>query len=1720
MHDNDSISWPDPDPVINADTKCTKINDVSRMSDFPDGTPVSRILFPRCEEDVKGILQAAHKSKKRIGIRGTKHSMGGHSVASQIGWEIDTKFLRHMIYDPKEDPNIVRCGPGCTWADLIKLLNPFGKSPRTMQSYCSFSVGGTLAVNAHGITTDFCLAESVLEIRLARVTKTGNVQVIECRPSSEEKRKSSLGNELFALAIGGYGLFGVITEVVLKVQDNVHLELDSMQLPISIDSSKFVRIYDNCRGCGGTVVTDDHENQEDDGFSLGKVEMKLARLNTVNLEKVSLYVFKKSSPSSTVSELPSKPRELSVASRLLYKWALPQLKGIRYSQEESSGKAVDWSQDEALTRNQLLFESAMPLAKLYSPILKRDDTFVLQEFFCPHHRLSEWIEAVKPIFKEIEDQQHKHSQDLILLNTTIRFVEKDDSTFLSYSRQNNGCFAFVLYYRIKRVEEVEKRLGEFHNRLAQITCDLGGTFYLPYRKCYSMKLLKASYPMIEEFAELKEKFDPSGLFGNLWFEEYVLPLTSNGYRTKWHSTANSQEHALDGDFPSHRGLKIVENNDQFKQMIPRSNSPHLIRRSNSYRTLLRSKKLRDEFRQQFLVQIFNLADPDEVMRVMTRAAWDPANNDDIDIYKQLYFHFHGSQTKLVGAQIPQYWRGIQQLRHQKEELTRQTISMLSKLGKAHSIRSYCCIGDHGKTVNSFVEALGITGSLWVVHSSDDINEKHEQAEVTQKMPSLATVLERGSLDPVAHEEILYDYMAELANEKMKIIPSGTVDLVTMNQGLHHIPIEKLFGFLNEVKRIMGPNGTFIIREHDLRIDAVTGKVPYAMLDLAHSVFNAVTGVEIRNERKEVRAFRPVMEWREILELVGFVDAMVYEVENEDPTWDEMMAFSKVSSHDASIIKSCEIHTMPCLSLDSQFPPVARIIRTLLGQIPTFILSNTCDILEFFRQQLPQLQECFRKAVEDLPTLLNEFEMSTSHARLIGKKVTDMFEHGLQSSFEQMIAAIDGVLSMLTQSDVQELYNFKNLGNIPELTLILPYLERKVEREGESCNDMEKMVIQFIRKNFPALLPDTADTEVKASSPTSCQSFDTEFSKTVEKNSRSVTGEEIQQFIESLQEHIPGILDPDIVVAQSGFTLPQQASLLGKFGGKTLPFACDNLASYLNRQIWTEMMQDLNTVKATGDLPTKSRLLSSSDEHPWHCVLQTLLKSPKVNLNQQGFFGLKLIGLGDICILYEKAKKEQDDLETTHTLDCDLEVTSCLATTNKSLEDLSRDWTDDVVQRVITYDGSEVNCLVDVAEVLEANFGYKSITSRKVDITVGLRLMHDQIHTKILKELSTTTSTKRDKLQIGFLPINEQLLVEIRNKGNSKKEIGDSLRRNFVIAATLGNAGKNQLNITYRRFLHGDIRSNASVQSSLSSGHIDNMKPVVNSILDMLEAKGIVRSDLHPSDGHYTWFKLNEWMQVEILDELVKSLEHSPWYRFPFTSFLRTYFNVFQQQCKIVQRKYGPLAAYGSEAFFVDLIPGVVMSALFSQLQLLAIPLKMTMPADGYDGHDQTRFCEEIIIHARLQKLETTFDFQEAIDQRILKVTLLPNNFIVLTTPPFKAMGEILKRFAIRIPTARVLQISNQTEVQVRISGNVGVNHDKNSDKELGRIQSLGGIKYAMDYRYPNASGTANLPTDTLESRNGTAFYCFHVECLALLDLFRLCESTPNFRVEQVYDFWN
>lgn len=253
--DLEGCLWPDPDPVPAAASETTTtteesqwllVDDVSRQSQ----TRVDRVVFPWDESEVVQILQEALHERKEIAIRGTQHSMGGHATCPN-GIIVDTKYLSHIRFVsssssviPPTNP-VVSVGPGCTWSRVIRFLNVHGKSPKTMQSYSSFSVGGTLAVNAHGITTDTCLIQDIQSFRLVhyeytnkngdadedtkKCTRLGQVITSVChRPSTAALASGVLSKEeeLFRLVVGGYGLFGIVTEVSLQISDNLPLLMD------------------------------------------------------------------------------------------------------------------------------------------------------------------------------------------------------------------------------------------------------------------------------------------------------------------------------------------------------------------------------------------------------------------------------------------------------------------------------------------------------------------------------------------------------------------------------------------------------------------------------------------------------------------------------------------------------------------------------------------------------------------------------------------------------------------------------------------------------------------------------------------------------------------------------------------------------------------------------------------------------------------------------------------------------------------------------------------------------------------------------------------------------------------------------------------------------------------------------------------------------------------------------------------------------------------------------------------------------------------------------------------------------------------------------------------------------------------------------------------------------------------------------------------------------
>jgi hypothetical protein len=176
-------------------------------------------------EQLKEILEYSRKNRKPISIAGAKHSMGGHTMYPN-GIVLNMRPYKEMQIDTIN--NILTIGSGALWEDAINYLDKFHKSIAVMQAFSSFSIGGSISVNGHGWQKDSPPTSSSI-ISFTLMNYKG--EILNCSRTENK--------ELFSLVIGGYGLFGIILDVKLKVVENESLQFKYIRL----SPEKYVEQY-------------------------------------------------------------------------------------------------------------------------------------------------------------------------------------------------------------------------------------------------------------------------------------------------------------------------------------------------------------------------------------------------------------------------------------------------------------------------------------------------------------------------------------------------------------------------------------------------------------------------------------------------------------------------------------------------------------------------------------------------------------------------------------------------------------------------------------------------------------------------------------------------------------------------------------------------------------------------------------------------------------------------------------------------------------------------------------------------------------------------------------------------------------------------------------------------------------------------------------------------------------------------------------------------------------------------------------------------------------------------------------------------------------------------------------------------------------------------------------------------------------------------------------
>ena len=144
---------------------------------------VERIVAPTSIAEVQELVR---ERRGPISIGGARHSMGGQ-IASEGALFLDMRSLDRVIALAVES-RWIRVEAGITWRKIQETIDPKGLAVKSMQSYASFTVGGSLSVNAHGrYVGQGPLIESVRSIRV--VLADGSL--VEASSGHEPRRSSS-----------------------------------------------------------------------------------------------------------------------------------------------------------------------------------------------------------------------------------------------------------------------------------------------------------------------------------------------------------------------------------------------------------------------------------------------------------------------------------------------------------------------------------------------------------------------------------------------------------------------------------------------------------------------------------------------------------------------------------------------------------------------------------------------------------------------------------------------------------------------------------------------------------------------------------------------------------------------------------------------------------------------------------------------------------------------------------------------------------------------------------------------------------------------------------------------------------------------------------------------------------------------------------------------------------------------------------------------------------------------------------------------------------------------------------------------------------------------------------------------------------------------------------------------------------------------------------------
>jgi FAD/FMN-containing dehydrogenase len=442
-------------------------------------TRVRELLTPRTRDELAEIVRSASRKGLPISVSGYRHSMGGQQFATDSIC-IDTRSLDRVISFDQEH-GLIEAEAGIQWPKLIRTyLDTQANSAKQwgiaqkQTGADTFTLGGSLSSNVHG--RGLAMKPIISNVESFTLINTDGKSV---RCSRDEN------NELFRLAIGGYGLFGLIDTVTLRL----------------VPRQKLRRVVEVIRT---TDLPRRFEERIAQTFLYGDFQFSVDEKSPDFLQRGVFSCYK-----------PIDEHEPIIAKKELRDDDWLELLRLSYTDR---AKAFKRYSDYYLSTNGQTYWSDTNQLSAYLPnyaqkirdqIGGEESSLIITEIYVPRADLPDFLAQAAELLR---------SNHTIVIYGTVRLIEKDDESFLAWAKQPYACIIFNLL-TFHTPDGIEASARSFRG-LIDLAIARGGSYYLTYHKFPKPGQVLTCYPQFKEFLELKRKYDPAERFQSDWYRYY------------------------------------------------------------------------------------------------------------------------------------------------------------------------------------------------------------------------------------------------------------------------------------------------------------------------------------------------------------------------------------------------------------------------------------------------------------------------------------------------------------------------------------------------------------------------------------------------------------------------------------------------------------------------------------------------------------------------------------------------------------------------------------------------------------------------------------------------------------------------------------------------------------------------------------------------------------------------------------------------------------------------------------------------------------------------------------------------------------------------------------------------------------------------------------------------------------------------------------------------